>query len=114
MADQKKLMNKVKLKAEADKLTIASMMYFVADAVVFSTRDLVSQQMLLQMAWLSGETLLMKELLSFTSGVDISRVLKKVDKDAMLFVLTDNVIVVVSASDPVGREPQIIRPQGRS
>ena len=111
MVDQNRLMNRVKHRTEADRLTISSMMYFVAEAAVFAVRDLVSQQASLQMAWLEGEALMMKPLADLPGGISIAKVLKKEDKNAMLFVLSDNSIVVVSAEDPVGRPHQMIRPQ---
>jgi hypothetical protein len=74
----------------------------------------VSQQESLQMAWLEGEALQQKKLADLPSGITIQKVLKKEDKDAMLFVLTDNSIVVVSASDPVTRPVQIIRLPAKS
>ncbi|NLI29733.1 MAG: hypothetical protein GX423_06605 [Nitrospiraceae bacterium] len=110
MVDQKKLMNRVKLKTEKDRMTISSMMYFVGPATVFAAKDLVSLQESLQMAWLEGEALQQKELAPIPAGISIQKVLRKDDKDAMLFVLSDNTIVVVSASDPVSRPPQIIKP----
>jgi len=114
MADQKKLMNRVKLKAEKDRMTISSMMYFVAHSTVFAVKDLVSLQESLQMAWLEGEALQQKELAPILAGVSIQKVLRKDDKDAMLFVMSDNTIVVISASDPVSRPPQIIKSPSKS
>lgn len=114
MADQNKLMNRIKLKTEKDRMTISSMMYFVGPATVFAAKDLVTQQESLQMAWLEGEALHQRQLADLAAGITIQKVLKKDDKDAMLFVMTDNSIVVVSASDPVVRPVQIIRPQPKS
>jgi hypothetical protein len=110
MIDQNKLMNRIKLKTERDHETISSMMYFVGPCAVFALKNLVSQQESLQMAWLEGETLQQKELIAIQPGISIQKVLKKEDKDAMLFILSDNVIVVVSTSDPIARPPQIINP----
>lgn len=114
MVDQKKLMNRVKLKTERDRMTISSMMYFVGPTTVFAAKDLVSQQESLQMAWLDGESLHQRSLADIPAGITIQKVLKKEDKDAMLFVMSDNSLVVVSASDPVGRPAQVIRPQVKS
>ncbi len=113
MVDQNKLINRAKIRTEADRLTISSMMYFVSDAAVFSVRDLVSQQASLQMAWLEGEAFMMKLLADLPGGVSITKVLKKDDKKVMLFLLSDNSIVAVSTEDPVGHQPQIIRPNVR-
>jgi len=110
MVDLKKLMNRVNLKTAKDRMTISWMMYFVGPATVFAAKDLVSLQESLQMAWLEGEALQQKELAPIPAGISIQKVLRKDDKDAMLFVLSDNTIVVVSASDPVSRPPQIIKP----
>ncbi|HSW65075.1 MAG TPA: hypothetical protein VLH56_17450 [Dissulfurispiraceae bacterium] len=111
MVDQNKLMNRIKHKTEADRLTISSMMYFVAEAAVFAVKDLASQHASLHMAWLEGAALMMKPLADLPGSITIAKVLKKEDKDAMLFVLSDNSIIVVSAVDPVGRLHQMIRPQ---
>lgn len=114
MVDQNKLMNRVKLKTERERMTISSMMYFVGPSTVFAAKDLVSQQESLQMAWLEGEAVQQRQIAPLPAGITIQKVLKKEDKDAMLFMLTDNTIVVVSASDPVARPAQIIKPPVKS
>jgi hypothetical protein len=109
MIDQNKLMNRIKMKTEVDRATISSMIYFVKETAVFAVKDLVTGQSGLQMAWLDGEALTMKQLADLPAGVSITKVLKKEDKDAMLFVLSDNSLVVISASEPALRPPQVIR-----
>ena len=109
MIDQNKLMNRIKIKTEADRMTISSMLYFVRETAVYAVKDLVTQQSSLQMAWLDGESLTTKQLADLPAGVSIAKVLKKEDKDAMLFVLSDNSLVVISASEPSARPPQVIR-----
>lgn len=107
--DQKKLMMRVKNKAEGEKLTINSELYFIADTVVFTVSSLVSQKSSLMMAWLEGETLHMKALYEPAATINISKVVVKREKEAMLVMVSDNTIVVVSSKDPKGHAPQIIK-----
>jgi hypothetical protein len=111
--DQKKLMLRVKYKTDNEKLTINSQMYFVAGTAVFTINDLVKQKSSLMMAWLEGETLHTKPLYNphGNKPVGISKVINNKEKEAMIIMLSDGIVVVISAKDPKGCTPQIIKPQ---
>jgi hypothetical protein len=111
--DSKKLMLRVKYKTDNEKLTINSQMYFIAGTAVFTVSDLVKQKSSLMMAWLEGETLHMKPLYDpqGNNPVRISKVINNREKEAMIIMLSDGMVVVISSRDPKGCTPQIIKPQ---
>lgn len=111
MVDQHKLITKVKLKTDGEKLTINSLMYFVGDASVFTLSDLVRRKTSLMMAWLEGETLKMKTLYEPAGDLNVTKALKKSEKDVMLFMLSDNTVVAVSTKNPISAAAQIIKPK---
>lgn len=114
--DQKKLMLRVKYKTDNEKLTINSQMYFIADTAVFTVSDLVKQKSSLMMAWLEGEMLHMKPLYDphgpqGNKPIAITKIINNKEKEAMLIMLSDGMVVVISSKDPKGCTPQIIKPQ---
>jgi len=109
--DQKKLINRVKNKAESEKQTINSLMYFAGDTTVFTISDLVKQKSTLQMAWLEGETLQTKILYEPAGILNISKVLKKSEKELMLIITSDGTVVIISTKDPTAIAPQIAKQQ---
>jgi protease II len=107
--DQEKLMMRVKNKTDNEKLMINSLMYFVADTVVYTVNDLVRQKSTLVMAWLDGEMLRTKNLYEPESSITISKVLKKSEKEAMLIMISDGTVIIISTKDPKGFTPQITK-----
>ncbi|MCE5311971.1 MAG: hypothetical protein LLF86_02330 [Nitrospiraceae bacterium] len=106
---QKALMERVKIKADAAKETIDSLVYFVQDAVIYISKDLPTSSLTLMMSWLEGEMLKSKKLYEPDGNVAITKVLNKKEKEVMLFMMSDNAIVVVSTSNPTGTNAQIIK-----
>lgn len=111
--DQKKLMLRIKYKTDNERLTINSQMYFIADTAVFTVSDLVKQKSSLMMAWLEGETLHMKPLYipQNNKPIGINKIINNKEKEAMLIMLSDGMIVIISSKDPKSCTPQIIKPQ---
>lgn len=111
--DQKKLMLRVKYKTDNEKLTINSQMYFIANTAVFTVNDLVKQKSSLMMAWLEGEMLHMKSLYDPQGNkpIGITKIINNKEKEAMLIMLSDGMVVVISSRDPKGCTPQVIKPQ---
>lgn len=107
--DQNKLKTRVKNRTDSEKLTINSLMYFVADTVIYSVNDLVHRKSALVMAWLEGEMLRTKNLYEPESSITISKVLKKSEKEAMLIMTSDGTVVIISTKDPKGVTPQITK-----
>jgi hypothetical protein len=114
--DQKKLMLRVKYKTDNEKLTINSQMYFIADTAVFTVSDLVKQKSSLVMAWLEGEILHMKPLYDPQGNkpIGITKIVNNKEKEAMLIMLSDGMVVVISSKDPKGCTPQIIKPRAEN
>lgn len=109
MESQRKLIERVKSKADNDKLSINSQMYFISDASVFAVSDLIRQKSSVMMAWLEGEALRTKVLYEPLDVTTINKAIVKREKEAILLMLSDNTIVVVSSKDPKGLAPQIIK-----
>lgn len=112
--DQKKLFLRAKYKTDNEKLTINSQMYFIADTAVFTVTSLVNQKCSLMMAWLEGETLKTKVLYEPQSPVSISKVIANKEKEAMLIMIPDGTIVVISSKNPKECTPQIIKQQAKT
>lgn len=111
MADQKKLMERLKVKTDNEKLSINSQLYFIADAAVLSVADFIRKKSTVIMAWLEGEKLVTKTLYEPEKIVNINKVIVKREKEAMLIMISDEAIIVISSKDPKGCTPQVIRPQ---
>lgn len=113
--DQKKLMLRVKYKTDNEKLTINSQMYFIADTAVFSVSDLVNQKSSIMMAWLEGETLKTKVLYEPQNpgAVNINKVITEREKQAILIMVSDGAIAIISSKDPKNCTPQVIRTQAK-
>jgi hypothetical protein len=109
--DQKKLMMRIKNKTDSEKLIINSLMYFVGDTAVFTMNDLVRQKSILVMAWLEGETLKTKNLYEPEGSFTIGKVLRKSEKEAMMIIISDGTVVIISTKDPTGVAPQITKKQ---
>ena len=109
--DEKKLLMRIRNKADNEKLMINSLMYFVADTAVYTVNDLVRQKSKLVMAWLDGEQLKTKNLYEPESTLTISKVFKKSEKEAMLIMTSDGTVVIISTKDPKGVDPQITKQQ---
>ncbi len=109
MSDPKKLMFRIKNKIESEKLTINSQMYFIEDTAVYIASDLAGRKCTLSMAWLEGELLKIKTLYEPQGIVTIQKVLTNREKEAMLIMVADSSIVVVSSKDPKGCAPQVIK-----
>lgn len=107
--DQRKLIQRVKNKADSEKLSISSLMYFVGEATVFTVSDLVRRKSKLMMAWIEGEALKEKLLYEPEGPLNISRVLKKSEKEIMLIMASDGAVIIVSTKDPTGIPPQIAK-----
>ncbi|MDX9715352.1 MAG: hypothetical protein RBT37_07980 [Dissulfurispiraceae bacterium] len=106
---QKVLMERVKIKTEAAKETIDSLVYFVKDSVIYISKDLATSALTLMMSWLEGEMLKSKKLYEPEGNVAITKVLNKKEKEAMLFMMSDGAIIVVSTNNPTGTNAQIIK-----
>ena len=104
---------RVKNKTDSEKLTINSLMYFAGNTTVFTVSDLVSRTSTLLMAWLEEETLKTKILYGPVGIMNISKVLKKSEKEAMLIMTTDGTLVIISTKDPTGSPPQIVKQQSK-
>lgn len=113
MADQKKLMMRVKNKTDNEKLTINSQMYFIADTAIFAASDLATQKSSVVMAWLEGEYLKTKALYEPIGVININKVITKSEKQAILIMLSDNAVIVISSNDPKGCIPQVVKPQAK-
>ncbi len=113
MPDLKKLMFRVKNKMDTEKLTINSQMYFIEDTAVFIAGDLALRKCTLSMAWLEGELLKIKTLYEPQGTVTIQKALTNREKEAMLIMVGDGAIVVVSSKDPKGCAPQVIKQQAK-
>ncbi|MCL4492083.1 MAG: hypothetical protein M1510_09315 [Nitrospirae bacterium] len=114
MENQKKLIFRMKNKADSEKLSINSQMYFIADkAAVCTVSDLARQKSSLTMAWMEEETLKTKVLYEPQSLVTINKAIIKREKEAMLFMLSDGVIVIVSSKEPTGCTPQVVTPRAK-
>lgn len=111
MEKQRKLIERVKLKTDNEKLSINSQMYFISDASVFSVSDLIRKKSSVMMAWLEGEALRTKVLYEPSDLVTINKAIVKREKEAILLMVSDDAIVVVSSKDPKGCTPQIIKHQ---
>lgn len=111
--DAKKLMLRVKYKTDDEKLTINSQMYFIADTAIFTATDLVRQKCSLMMAWLEGEMLKTKVLYEPQVIVTINKVIVQKEKEAVLAMMSDGAIVIISSKDPKGLAPQIVRQQAK-
>ncbi|BCB95569.1 hypothetical protein JZK55_04910 [Dissulfurispira thermophila] len=113
MIDQKKLMLRVKHKTDNEKLTINSQMYFISDTAVFTVNDLIKQKNSLMLAWLEGETLHMKSLYipQNNKPIGITKIINNKEKEAIIIMLSDGMIVIISSKDPKNCTPQIIKSQ---
>lgn len=109
--DQKKLIQRVKNKADSENQTINSLMYFAGDTTVFTVSDLAKRKSTLQMAWLEEGTLKTKILYEPAGILNISKVLKKSEKEVMLIITSDGTVVIISTKDPAGIAPQIAKQQ---
>jgi len=108
---QKVLMERVKVKTDAAKETIDSLVYFVKETVIYMSKDLATTNLTLMMSWLEGDTLKSKKLYEPEGNVTITKVLNKKEKEIMLFMISDNAIVVVSTTNPDSTNAQIIKPK---
>ncbi|MEW5745384.1 MAG: hypothetical protein AB1805_08115 [Nitrospirota bacterium] len=111
--DQKKLMFRIKNKTDQEKLTISSMMYFVADTAVFTVTDMIRQKCSLMMAWLEEDALKMKVLYEPSAAVTIGKMLNKSDKGIHIVMLSDGALVILSMKDPKGVAPQVVKQQAK-
>lgn len=109
MADSKKLMMRIKNKVDAEKLTINSQMYFIVDTAVYSIVNMTTQKSSLQMAWLDGEVLKTQTLYEPAVLAGITKVISKSEKQAMLVMMSDGAIVVISSKDPQKVPAQVIK-----
>ena len=106
-------MTRIKYKVENEKLTINSQVYFIGGAAVFAATDLAKQKCSLMMAWLEGEVLKTKALYEPQGVVTISKMIVQREKDAMLAMMSDKNIVIISSKDPKGLPPQIVKQQAK-
>jgi len=109
MQNQRKLIERVKVKTDNEKLSINSQMYFISDTSVFSVSDLIRKKSSVMMAWLEGEALRTKVLYEPRDLVTINKAIVKREKEAILLMVSDDAIVVVSSKDPKGCTPQVIK-----
>lgn len=109
--DQKKLIERVKSKTEYESLSINSQIYFIGDTAVFTASDMIRRQSSLTLAWFEGDRLVTKALYDSQTLVTINRIIAKREKEAMLAMLSDDTIVVISAKDPKGLPAQVIKQQ---
>ena len=109
MQNQRKLIERVKVKTDNEKLSINSQMYFISDASVFSVSDLIRKKSSVMMAWLEGESLRTRVLYEPSDLVTINKAIVKREKEAILLMISDDAIVVVSSKDPKGCTPQVIK-----
>lgn len=114
MDEQQKLIFRLKNKADNEKLSINSQMYFIAEkAAVCTVSDLARQRTSLTMSWMEGDSVKTKVLYEPRGIATIAKAIINREKEAMLFMMSDGIIVVVSSKDPTGCTPQVIKPQAK-